>query len=70
MGCRMSTKLHFLCYHLYFFQEHLRDFKEEHGERFHQNIESMKRRYKGRWDSSLKGDYIWSLLRQDKSGQK
>ena len=39
MGCRMSVKLHFLCSHLDFFQENLGNFSEEHGERFHQNIE-------------------------------
>ena len=70
MGCRMSVKLHFLCFHLDFFQENLGDFSEEHGERFHQNIEPVEKRYKGRWDSAVTGDYIWSLVRQDKSGHK
>ena len=70
MGCRMSVKLHFLCSDLDFFQENLCDFSEEHGERFHQDIEPMERRYKGRWDSAIMGDYIWSLIRQDKSGHK
>ena len=70
MGCRISVKLHFLCSHLDFFQENLGDFSEEHGERFHQDIEPMERRYKGRWDSAIMGDYIWSLIRQDKSGYK
>ena len=41
MGFRMSVKLHFLCSHLDFFQENLGDFSEEHGERFHQDIEPM-----------------------------
>ena len=66
MGCRMSVKLHFLCHHLDFFQKNLGDFSEEHGERFHQDIELMERRYKSRWQ----GDYIWSLIRQDKSRHK
>ena len=70
MGYRMSVKLHFLCFHLDFFQENLGDFSEEHGERFHQDTEPMKRRYKGRWDSAMMGDYIWSLIRQDKSSHK
>ena len=42
MGCRMSVKLHFLRSHLDFFQENLGDFSEEHGERFHQDIEPVK----------------------------
>ena len=54
MDCRMSVKLHFLCSHLDFFQKNLGDFSEEHGERFHQNIEPMERRYKGRWDSAIR----------------
>ena len=58
MGCRMSVKPHFLCSHLDFFQENLCDFSEEHGERFHQDIEPMERRYKDRWDSAMMGDYI------------
>ena len=70
MGCRMSVKLHFLCSHLDFLQENFSDFSEEHGERFHQDIEPMKTRYEGRWDSAIMGDYIWSLIRQDKSGHK
>ena len=70
MGCRMSIKLHFLCFYLDFFQENLADFSEEHGEGFHQNIGPMDKRYKGRWDSAMMGDYIWSLVRQDKSDHK
>ena len=70
MGCRMSVKLHFLCSHLDFFQENLGDFSEKHGERFHQDINPMEKRYKSRWDSAMMGDYIWPLVRQDKSGHK
>ena len=70
MGCRMSVKLHFLCSHLDFFHENLGDFSGEHGERFHQDIEPMERRYKGHWASAMMGDYIWSLIRQGKSDHK
>ncbi|CAK8696138.1 unnamed protein product [Clavelina lepadiformis] len=70
MGCRMSVKLHFLCSHLDFFQENLGEFSEEHGERLHQDIEPMEKRYKGRWDSVMMGNYIWSLVRQDRSSHK
>ena len=66
----MSVKLHFLYSHLDFFQENLGDFSEEHGERFHQDIEPMEKRYKSCWDSAMMGDYIWSLVRQDKSSHK
>ena len=70
MGCRMSLKLHFLCSHLDFFQDNLGDFSEEHGERFHQDIEPMERRYQGRWDSAMMGDYVWCLMRHDTSAHK
>ena len=66
----MSIKLQFLCSHLDFFQKNLGDFSKEHGERFHQDIEPMEKRYTGCWDSAMMGDYIWSLARQDKSGHK
>ena len=58
MGCRMSVKLHFLCFHLDFFQENLDDFSKEHGEKFYQDIEPMERRYKGCWVSAMMGDDI------------
>ena len=58
MGCRMSAKLHFLCSQLNFLQENLGDYSEKHGERFHQDIESMERRYEGRWVGEMLVDYI------------
>ena len=70
MGCRMSVKLQLLCSHLDFFQKNLGDFSEKHDERFRQVIEPMEKRYKGSWDSAMMGDYIWSLVRQDKSSHK
>ena len=66
----MSVKLHFLCSHQIFFQGNLGDISEEHDERFHQDIERMERQYKGRWDSVMMGDYIWSWIRQNKSVHK
>ena len=70
MRCRMSIKLHSLHCHLDFFQENIGDFSEEHGRRFHQDIQPMERRYQGRWDSAMMGDYIWFLIREDTSGYK
>ena len=66
----MSVKLHFLCSHQNFFQGNLDDISEEHGERFHRNIEQMERQYKGLWESAMMVDYIWSLIWQNKSGHK
>ena len=61
LGCCISLKVNFLHSHLYIFPENLGDVSEEHGERFHQGIATMKRRYQGRWDTAMMGDYIWSL---------
>ena len=47
MGCRMSLRLHFLHCHLDFFSPNIGDVSEEHGERFHQDISDMERRYQG-----------------------
>src|SRR5215469_12615375 len=60
-------KLHMLHSHLDFFRENLGAVSEEHGERFHQDIAKMEKRYQGRWDSAMMGDYIWNLVREDKS---
>lgn len=65
LGCRMSLKVHFLHSHLDFFRENLGNVSEEHGERFHQDIAAMEKRYQGRWDTAMMGDYIWSLVRND-----
>lgn len=42
LGCNMSLKVHFLHSHLDFFPQNLGDVSDEHGERFHQDISSMK----------------------------
>lgn len=65
LGCRVSLKVHFLHSHLDFFPENLGDVSEEHGERFHQDIATMERRYQGRWDTAMTEDYIWSLVRKE-----
>lgn len=64
MGCRMSLKVHFLDSHLDFFPENLGAVSDEHGERFHQDISTMERRYQGRCDSGMMGDYCWFLQRE------
>ncbi|UYV84383.1 hypothetical protein LAZ67_X001983 [Cordylochernes scorpioides] len=41
----MSLKIHFLHSHLDFFPNNLGAVSDEHGERFHQDISSMEKRY-------------------------
>lgn len=61
LGCNMSLKVHFLHAHLDQFPENLGDVSEEQGERFHQDIKEMERRYQGRWNVSMLADYCWML---------
>ncbi|GBP97509.1 hypothetical protein EVAR_69749_1 [Eumeta japonica] len=64
LGCLMSLKIHFLNSHLDYFPENLGDVSEEQGERFHQDIKVMEKRYQGRWNTNMMGDYCWSLHRE------
>ena len=63
LGCNMSVKVHFLHAHLNYFPDNLGDFTEEHGERFHQDIKVMEKRYQGRWTVHMMADYCWTLKR-------
>jgi hypothetical protein len=66
----MSIKVHFLHSHLDFFRDNLGAVSEEHGERFHQDIQMMEKRYEGIWNTAMLGDYIWTLLRESSSFSK
>ena len=48
MGCNISLELHFPMSHLEFFPENLLEVSHEQGERFHQDISTMERRFKGK----------------------
>jgi hypothetical protein len=62
-GCNMFLKVHFLGSHLDFFPGNLGAVSDEHGERFHQDIYNMEKRYQGKWSLSMLADYCWSLKR-------
>jgi hypothetical protein len=64
LGCLMSLKIHFLNLHLKFFPKNLGAVSEEQGERFHKDIKEMERRYQGRWNVNMMGDYCWTLQRE------
>lgn len=70
MGVNMSLKIHFLHSHLDFFPENLVDTSEEHGERFHQDIAVIERRYKGKSILHMLCDYCWTLMSDDDSLHK
>ena len=65
LGCNMSIKVHFLHSHLDYIHANLGDVSEEQGERFHQDIKDMGRRYQGRWNVNMIADYCWMLKRGD-----
>jgi len=61
LGCRLLMKMHYLNSRIDFFRPNLGDLSEEHGECFHQDISNMERRYQGRWDFAMIGDYVWGV---------
>lgn len=65
MGCNMSLKIHYLHAHLDFFRDKLVDFSDEHGERFHQDIAPIEKRYQGKSVLHMLGEYCWSLISDD-----
>ncbi|GBO03000.1 hypothetical protein AVEN_199572-1, partial [Araneus ventricosus] len=65
LGCSMSLKVHFLDSHLDYFPENLSAVREEQGERFHQDIKEMERRYQGKLNVSRIADYCWMLQRDN-----
>ena len=65
LGCNMSVKVHFLHCHLDLFPENFGCVSEEQGERFHQDIKEMEKRYQGKWNVNMIADYCWSLKRDE-----
>ena len=62
LGCNMSLKIHFLHSHLDFLPKNCGAVSIKHGERFHQDIAPMERRYQGSWDESMFADYYWTAI--------
>lgn len=60
----MSLKMHFLKNHLNEFVENLGAYSDQHGERFHQDIKVMEKRYKGKNYVHMLGDHCWRLIRE------
>ncbi|GBO09955.1 hypothetical protein AVEN_92068-1 [Araneus ventricosus] len=68
-GCEMSLKVHFIHSHIDCFPENLGAYSEEQGERF-PYVRDIERRYQGRWDVSMLGDYCWILRRETEDGKR
>ena len=65
MGCNMSLKINFVDSHLDLLPENLGSVSDEHGERFHQDISTMEKRYEGKWIPSMLADYCRTLRTDD-----
>lgn len=63
MKVNMSLKIHFLHDHLDFFPPNLGDFSDEHGERFHKDISTIEKRFKGKDMTHMLSQYCWSICR-------
>jgi hypothetical protein len=61
LGCTMSLNVNFLDSHFDYFTANLGAENEEQGERFHQDIKEMERRYQGWWNVSMMADYCCIL---------
>jgi len=62
LGCNMSLKLHFLQCHLAIFLGNMGADSDENGERFHQDISQMEKRYSSKWNPNMLADYCWMLV--------
>jgi hypothetical protein len=63
MACNVSLKIHFLESHLNFFPQNLGKVSDEQGERFHQDIMALEKRYQCKWTLSMLADCCWTLKR-------
>lgn len=59
MEVNMSLKIHFIHLHLDFFPENLGQVSNEHGERFHHELNVFEQSYQGYWGPS---HVRWLLL--------
>jgi hypothetical protein len=57
-----KLKNSFFEFALGFFSENLGAVSEEQGERFHGDIKEMERRYQGRWNVNMMGDYCLTTV--------
>lgn len=64
MGVHMNLKIHFCNDHPDLFAENNGDVSDEHGERFHQEMKEMEKRYSGKSIINMLGDYVWNLVRE------
>ena len=60
----MAIKFHFLHWYWDFFEENLGKMSDEQGERFHQEVGAIEKRFQGKSCINMLDDYCWSLKRE------
>ena len=70
MKVNMALKIHILQFHLDFFPENLGAVSNEHGEKFHQSIAEIEKRYLGKWSVNALVDYCWSLMTDEQNAHR
>ncbi|XP_055312515.1 uncharacterized protein LOC129574472 [Sitodiplosis mosellana] len=69
MKVNMSLKIHFMYSHLSFFPDNCGDYSDEQGERFHQDIAVIEKRFKCKNSAHMLGEYCWSICRDTDPNQ-
>lgn len=64
IGVKVSPKLHILAAHLDKFPKNLGDVSDEHGERAHQSMKNMEKRFVKKSNVNALADYFWTLVRE------
>lgn len=67
MGANMSPKLHYLHSHIDQFPSNCGQFSDEHGERMHQDLREVEKRYQGRVGPRMLADFCWQQVRNHPS---
>ena len=62
--CNMPFKIHFLHPRLNFFALNLGAVSDVHGERFHQGISTMEKRFAGKSSRKMLADCFWNLTEE------
>jgi hypothetical protein len=63
LGTNMSLQINMFHSHLDFFPDNCGIVSVAHGDRFRNEIETMEKRYQGKWPTSMLVDYCWTLAR-------
>ena len=64
LGARMYLKINFLHSHLEFFPPKLGDASNKQGERFHQDISVVEKRFHCLFHANMMSDFYWDLQRE------